>query len=237
LGNNNLANLPKEIGVLTNLTKLDLDSNQLSNLPKEIGALTNLTSLDLRKNNLANLPKETGGLKNLKTLYLMNNQLDVLPKEMAELKNLKGPELSLKAETNIINKNQSIQKVSLSIGSNYEGGIILSIDNDGQQGLIVARSDQYDGPTGWDNAKNLCDSYVSDGFNKWRLPTIDELKMIYKNRDLIGGLNTRGLYWSSSRDVNGYASLINFGNGSTDYKFNTTMGHAFYVRAVRDFNR
>lgn len=237
LGNNNLANLPKEIGMLTNLTRLDLDSNQLSNLPKEIGELTNLTSLDLRKNNLANLPKEIGGLKNLKTLYLLNNQLDVLPKEIGELKNLKRPELSRKVDTNSINKNQSIQKVSLSIGSNYEGGVILSIDNDGQHGLIVARSDQYDGPTGWDNAKNLCDSYVSDGFNKWRLPTIDELKMIYKKRDLIGGLNTRGLYWSSSRDFNGYASLINFGNGASNYKFNTTVGHAFYVRAVREFNR
>jgi Leucine-rich repeat (LRR) protein len=237
LGNNNLSGLPKEIGALTNLTRLDLDSNQLSGLPGEIGELTNLTILDLRKNNLGSLPKEIGRLKNLKTLYLMNNQLEVLPKEIGELQNLKKPELSVKTDTNAMQKNPSIQQLSLSVGSNYEGGIVLSIDDDGKHGLIVARSDQSDAPTSWNNAKNLCDSYVSDGFSKWRLPTIDELKMIYKNLDLIDGLNTRGLYWSSGIDANGYTSLINFGNGYTNYKFNTAMGHSFYVRAVRDFNR
>ena len=120
--------------------------------------------------------------KNLKTLYLIDNQFDVLPGEIAELKNLKKPELRLKADTSTINKNQNTQNVSLSIGGNYEGGIILSIDDDGQHGLIVAKSDQNDSPTGWVNAKNLCDSYVSEGFKKWRLPTIDELKMIYKKK-------------------------------------------------------
>ena len=229
--------IPTEVWGLTNLTDLDLGNNALSDLPKEIGELKNLMRLDLDSNQLTSLPAEIGELTNLTSLDLRNNKLAGLPKEIGELKNLKMPELPANVASNAIQKNQDIQKVSLSVDSNYEGGIILSIKDDGQHGVIVARTDQSDGPANWSNAKNLCDSYVSDGFSKWRLPTIEELEMIHKKMNLIDGLNTRGLYWSSSIDANGYTRLINFGNGYTNYKFNTGMGHTFYVRAVRDFGR
>ena len=37
-----LTTIPKELGQLSNLTHLSLDSNQLSSIPKELGQLTNL---------------------------------------------------------------------------------------------------------------------------------------------------------------------------------------------------
>ena len=83
-----VAQLPKEIGNLVNLTELRLGANQLTKLPKEIGNLVNLTSLNLIGNQLTELPKEIGNLVNLKDLYLSRNQLIELPKEIGKLVNL-----------------------------------------------------------------------------------------------------------------------------------------------------
>ena len=52
LSYNELIELPKEIGILTNLKSLDLSNNQLKILPEEIGNLKNLTELDLHYNKL-----------------------------------------------------------------------------------------------------------------------------------------------------------------------------------------
>ena len=59
---NYLTSLPPEIGLLTNLTYLDLENNELTSLPPEIGLLTNLTTLDLGSNELTSLPPEIGTL-------------------------------------------------------------------------------------------------------------------------------------------------------------------------------
>ena len=91
---NQLTNLPKEIGQLTNLTLLNLWDNQLKSLPKEIGQLTNLTSLRLLKTQLTSLPKEIGQLTKLSKLSLFNNQLTSLPKEIGQLTKLTELDLS-----------------------------------------------------------------------------------------------------------------------------------------------
>ena len=77
----------------------------------------------------------------------------------------------------------------------------------------------------------------ADGFDNWRLPTINELKLIYNERDKISGLHQNDLYWSSSIAGNGYASLINFGNGATNYKYNTKQGTHFMHGPFGNFNR
>ena len=56
LYNNQLTELPAEIGKLTNLTELYLHANQLTELPAEIGKLTNLKRLDISDNKLTSLP-------------------------------------------------------------------------------------------------------------------------------------------------------------------------------------
>ncbi|MEP7231562.1 MAG: DUF1566 domain-containing protein [Ginsengibacter sp.] len=130
-------------------------------------------------------------------------------------------------------KLKAIQRTLLVAGSHSNGGIIVSLDDSKQHGLVVAESDQNDGSkTNWNDAKRICDALLLDDFNDWRLPTRNELKQIYSIKNNVGGLNTRGLYWSS--DVAGsFAYLINFSNGSTSYNYNKS--NDFYVRAVREF--
>lgn len=89
LSDKGIKELPAEIGQLTRLTGLYLESNQLSSLPAEIGQLANLTELKLYNNQLSSLPAEIGQLTNLTGLYLYNNQLTSIPEELGQLKNLR----------------------------------------------------------------------------------------------------------------------------------------------------
>ena len=80
--------LPREIGQLTQLTHLDLQSSQLtSEIPPELGRLHNLTDLDLYENHLAGeIPPELGQLRNLETLRLSINRLTgPIPPELGQL--------------------------------------------------------------------------------------------------------------------------------------------------------
>ena len=51
----------------------------------------------------------------------------------------------------------------------------------------------------WEDAKKAC-AALGDG---WRLPTKDELNILYENKDKIGGLihQLRSPYWSSTEPV------------------------------------
>jgi hypothetical protein len=82
------------------------------------------------------------------------------------------------------------------------------------------------GEMNWDEAKKACKELGGD----WRLPTIEELKTIYKYKDRIGGFES-GVYWSSAETDDGYAWYCFFDDGLADYG-NKTNPH--YARAVRD---
>ncbi|NGX37264.1 MAG: Internalin-A [Chlamydiae bacterium] len=93
LSNNQLTELPPEIGLLTQLKWLPLKNNKFTEFPPEIGQLTQLTKLDLKHNQLTSLPPEIGKLSQLAFLDLQNNQLTSLPPEIGQLTNLKGLDL------------------------------------------------------------------------------------------------------------------------------------------------
>tara|TARA_R110000824_G_scaffold168348_1_gene345333 strand:- start:156 stop:641 length:486 start_codon:yes stop_codon:yes gene_type:complete len=83
------------------------------------------------------------------------------------------------------------------------------------------------GKKGWDDAMKACTD-LGDG---WRLPTKDELNLLFENREKIGGFANFG-YWSSTEYGNGYAWGQGFGSGNQG---GNNKGNGAYVRSVRAF--
>ncbi len=79
----------------------------------------------------------------------------------------------------------------------------------------------------WNDAKKACTGLG----NGWRLPTKDELNLLYINKDKIGGFDGN-YYWSSTDGGFNDAWEQSFGSG-TQGNFRKTLD--LYVRAVRDF--
>ncbi|MEM9218584.1 MAG: COR domain-containing protein [Cyanobacteria bacterium P01_F01_bin.150] len=117
LSDNQLSELPHEIGKLTSLQTLDFSSNQLSELPPEIVQLTSLQTLDLRFNLLSELPPEIVQLTSLRTLDLRFNQLSELPPEIAQLTSLRTLDLRFNQLSELppeIRQLTSLQRLHLS---------------------------------------------------------------------------------------------------------------------------
>ncbi len=82
------------------------------------------------------------------------------------------------------------------------------------------------GKHNWEDAKKVC----ADLGNGWRLPTREELHLMWVNRESIGNFAV-AYYWSSSEYDNGFAWGQSFGNGG---QYNYDKLTTDYVRAVRD---
>jgi|GEM_PF-1744127 len=85
---NSITDLPQSMQNLTNLKELYIAHNKLSNIPFVIYAITSLEILDLSNNKIAFVEPEIGNLLNLKSLNLAYNQIEYLPSEINKLKNL-----------------------------------------------------------------------------------------------------------------------------------------------------
>jgi len=79
----------------------------------------------------------------------------------------------------------------------------------------------------WDEAKKACKN-LGDG---WRLPTKDELNLLYENKEKIGGF-ANGFYWSSTEYGGNGAWVQDFLYG---YQNTNGKSGSNYVRAVRAF--
>ena len=92
--------------------------------------------------------------------------------------------------------------------------------------LLVAENDFPDGMN-WRGAQKAC-AKLGKG---WRLPTKNELNVMYKNKDRIGGF-ADDYYWSSTE----YGSSHAWGqNVNAGYQLNYLKNVASYVRAIRAF--
>ena len=80
-------------------------------------------------------------------------------------------------------------------------------------------------------AAQLCNDLVLNGYSDWYLPSKDELNILYRNRNVIGGFNET-FYWSSSEYNGSYAWIQNFADGS---QYGYIKGSTYRFRAVRAF--
>jgi hypothetical protein len=118
-----------------------------------------------------------------------------------------------------------------SSGKLANGGIIVYTDEKGEHGLVCSNNDL--GNANWNSAKQLCDNYNEAGFSDWRLPTKDELQLIYLllHRRKIGGF-ADNYYWSSTDDYSNYAWRQ---YGSSGDQTSLSKDGSCNVRAVRAF--
>ncbi len=86
--NNNLQEIPPEIGLLAGLQYLSLCNNNLKEIPSDLCRLTNLRYLNLENNSLENLPPEIGWLSSLRELWLSINKLEEIPREIGLISGL-----------------------------------------------------------------------------------------------------------------------------------------------------
>jgi len=89
------------------------------------------------------------------------------------------------------------------------------------------------GKYSWYRAKELATSYQGGGFNYWRLPTRQELDLMYMNLKKNGKVNfSRSKYWSNDRGGWDVYYTVDFRNGED----NCINGKSsYYVRAVLEF--
>jgi Protein of unknown function (DUF1566) len=121
------------------------------------------------------------------------------------------------------------------IGESFGGGKVFSITSDSLHGLIAETIDQCVS-CDWSQANphiGFSRSHSTEGkkFTDWRLPTKSELKILWQQKNAVGGLS-RAAYWSSSEIDEYNAWVVNFEDGGyySLIKINTT-----YVRSVRAF--
>jgi hypothetical protein len=125
------------------------------------------------------------------------------------------------------NSNQS----QIQIGSIYQGGIVINIDETGTHGMLISEADLGSGD--WDQAVLLCNKYSNEGFDDWRLPTIEELHIIYENKNLANNFE-QNWFWSSTEDTENsdYAFHLGFISGD---EMSVPKQHGKFIRAVRNF--
>ena len=98
------------------------------------------------------------------------------------------------------------------------------------------------GELSWSEAQNGCDELILNGYSDWRLPTIEELNIMYVNLQQkgIGGFYNV-CYWSSTTDRNENMKFIQCFGKSDNYYYksgevrSSRIDNIGYVRAVRAF--
>jgi hypothetical protein len=138
-----------------------------------------------------------------------------------------------------INPLQSFSQAVLKVGHSYLGGRIFSVNGD--HGLVVSFA-EIDQKMTWYQAKDKCASYsiTIDGkvYGDWRMPNMEELKLLFKRLYIKFYEFPCCLYWSSDESepnnpyYKGTVEALNIPNGdrvATDGA--NPIGRALLIRA------
>lgn len=102
-----------------------------------------------------------------------------------------------------------------------DGSVYVGLSPDTGRPLYTTKADQ--GKHTWVDAEYVVKSLREANHDDWRLPSIRELELLYKKRDmgaLEGSFDDQGeYYWSSDEDLNFLSKVKRFNDG--------TRGHSF----------
>jgi hypothetical protein len=133
----------------------------------------------------------------------------------------------------------SVYSQTYNVNTYYEelGGYVISVDETGMDGVVVSVKDN-------DSIVNFCEAYsavrtasnyetTAQEFPNWRIPTMDELKLMYKIYKNGNGAKLSGNpYWSSTPTDKGMGVLGFFDKSTV---FGAGPYATYNVRGVRDF--
>ena len=115
-----------------------------------------------------------------------------------------------------------------------DGNKVFFIDSSGVHGLEAKAADEPEELT-WADAMDAASHYGSG----WRLPTKEELDLLYQQKDVVGGFGNY-VYWSSTESLvwtgieyipdAAWAQSFDYGN-----EYDHPMAATYRVRAVRAF--
>ncbi len=94
--------------------------------------------------------------------------------------------------------------------------------------LYVQTKDISDSEISWGSANQLCRASIVGGFDDWRLPTLEELALLYTEQKKVGNFK-KDAYWSSD-DYYDYFYYLYFSDGNCYY---SSYDKRYYARAVR----
>jgi len=84
-----------------------------------------------------------------------------------------------------------------------------------------------------------CVRLNTEGYTDWVLPSLNELRILQQNKDIIGdfydGYSANNYYWSSTEETAYLAWALNIRTGSTEKRNVIYLGHRCHVRAIRYF--
>ena len=153
--------------------------------------------------------------------YKINERIELQKKTndlLEKLIHLNGGDITI--NSNSIN-NDEIKLNKINISYRDIIGNIVKLDN-----LEIAEND-YPNKLKWVDAKTVCRN-MRDG---WRLPTKEELNLLYINKNLIPNLNDN-IYWTSTELDSKSAWFQNFRYGGQGTYFKDTDLNFRIVRSI-----
>ena len=132
----------------------------------------------------------------------------------------------------------SLTNKTYKVGDRYEAngvqGVVFEVSSDGKHGKIMSFT-QASNKLVWSSANTWCSNQGAG----WRLPTKEELCLIYRSKTILNStlasVNARlsdGYYWSLSEYNPSRAWLVHM---NEDLTYNYDKSGYFYVRAVCAF--
>jgi hypothetical protein len=124
------------------------------------------------------------------------------------------------------------------IGESYGGGKVFYVTTDGLHGLIAETQDQSISCDRKDaqDVFSTSANHSAEGklFTDWRLPTKNELNLLYSQKSLVG-VFANSVYWSSTEDKNNTNNFWQQDFSTGSQLSTSSNGTNAYVRAIRSF--